>query len=102
VEIERAITEQRQVNVRRDMHGNITVYDTEESYKVTVKNHKKDAAKVIVWVRLNDFWENAVSEHKYKKEDGNTLEFIVTVGAGKEEVIKLKVSGKNLTRGFIF
>ena len=102
VEVERAITEQRQVNLRKDINGDVAVYDTEESYKITVKNHKKDAAKVIVRVRLNDLWENAVSEHKYKKEDGNTLEFVVTVEAGKEEIIKLKVSGKNLTQGFIF
>ena len=102
VEAERAVADQRRVNVRRDMNGNVTVYDTEEACKVTVKNHKKDAAKVIVRVRLNDFWENAVTEHEYKREDGNTLEFTVTVGAGKEEVIRLKVSGKNLTQGFIF
>jgi len=69
---------------------------------VTVKNHKKDAAKVIARVHLNDLWENAQSSHDYRKEDGNTLEFTVTVDAGKEEVITLKVSGKNLTQGFIF
>jgi hypothetical protein len=102
VEVERAITSQRRVNERRDLRGNITVYDTEESYKATVKNHKKDAAKVIVRVHLNDLWENAESSHDYEKEDVNTLEFTVTVDAGKEEVIKLKVSGKNLTQGFIF
>jgi hypothetical protein len=101
VEVERAVTGQRQVNIRRDVRGNVTVYDTEESYKATVKNHKKETAKVIVVVRLNDFWESAESEHEYKKEDGNTLEFTVTVGAGKEEIITLKVSGKNLTQGFI-
>jgi hypothetical protein len=101
VEVERAVTDQRQVNIRRDVKGRIAVYDTEESYKVTVKNHKKDEAKVIVRVHLNDFWENAESSHDYKKEDGNTLEFTVAVGAGKEEVITLKVSGKNLTQGFI-
>jgi len=102
VEVERAVTEQRQVNIQRDVYGNIAVYDTEESYKVTVKNHKKDAAKVIVQIHLNDLWENAQSSHDYRKEDGNTLEFNVAVDAGKEEVITLKVSGKNLTQGFIF
>jgi hypothetical protein len=102
VEIERAVIHQRRVNVRSDVYQKPTVYDTEESYKVTVKNHKKDAAKVIVRVHLNDFWENAESSHGYRKEDGNTLEFSVTVGAAKEEVITLKVSGKNLTQGFIF
>ena len=102
VEAERAITEQRQINVRRDVQGKIVVYDTKEAYKVTVKNHKKDAAKVIVRVHLNDFWENAESNHDYRKEDGNTLEFTITVGAAKEEVITLELSGKNLTQGFIF
>ena len=102
VEVERAITDQRQVNVRRDVQGRIAVYDTEESCKATVKNHKKDAAKVIVRIRLNDLWESAESNHDYRKEDGNTLEFTVTVGAGKEKVITLKVSGKNLTQGFVF
>jgi len=102
VEVERAVAEQRQVNVQRDVYGKIAVYDTEESYKVTVKNHKKDAAKVIVRIRLNDLWESAESNHDYRKEDGNTLEFTVTVGAGKEKVITLKVSGKNLTQGFVF
>jgi hypothetical protein len=102
VEVERAITEQRQVNVRRDLRGNITVHDTEEAYKATVKNHKKEAAKVIVRIHLNDLWENAKSNYDYEKEDGNTLEFTITVNAGKEESITLKVSGRNLTQGFIF
>lgn len=102
VEVERAITDQRQVNVRRDVYGNTTVYDTEEGYKITVKNRKKDAAKVIVNVHLNDFWESPVGSHEYRKEDGNTLIFNVNVDAGKEEIITLKVSGKNLTQGYIF
>ena len=102
VEVERAITSQRRVNERRDVRGRLAVYDTEESYKMTVKNHKKDEAKVIAWVHLNEFWENAESNHDYKKEDGNNLEFTIFVGAGKEKVITLNVLGKNLTQGFIF
>ena len=102
VEVERAVTEQRQINVRKDLRGRITVYDTEESYKMTVKNHKKDAAKVMVRVHLNDFWENPRSKGNFRKEDGNTLEFTVTVDAGKEEAIILQVSGKNLIEGYIF
>ncbi|MBD3184763.1 DUF4139 domain-containing protein [Candidatus Poribacteria bacterium] len=102
VEVERAVIEQRQVNIRRDVRGNISVYDTDESYKATIKNHKNDSAKVIVRIHLNDFWENPESKHEYKKENVNILEFNVQVEPGEEEVINLDISGKNLTQGFIF
>lgn len=101
VKVERNVTSQRMINVRKDAWGNVTVYDTDESVKVTVKNHKKDPSKVIVVIHLNDLWESAESNKDYTKKDGNTIEFIIKVDPGKEETINLKVTGRNLTQGFI-
>lgn len=101
VKVERNITSQRMINVRKDVWGNITVYDTDESYKVVVKSHKKDVAKVIIVVHLNDLWESLESNKDYIKKDGNTIEFSIKVEPNKEETINLRIIGRNLTQGFI-
>ncbi len=101
VKVERNVTSQKMINVRKDAWGNITVYDTDESYKAVIKNHKKDSANVIVVIHLNDLWESVESNKDYIKKDGNTIEFSIKVDPGKEETINLKVTGRNLTQGFI-
>jgi len=65
----------------------------EESYKIVLRNHKKEAVTVRVvepMFRAAE-WEITQASHKYIKADAHTVYFDVTVPAGGEETIRYTV-----------
>jgi hypothetical protein len=101
IEVERKVMSSKRANVRRDKKGKTVVYDTEESYRMTVKNHKNAQVRVILRAYLNDYWQMSQSDHNYEKKDAQTIEYIISVPANTEEVINFQVSGKNISQGYV-
>ncbi|MBI1928658.1 DUF4139 domain-containing protein [Candidatus Poribacteria bacterium] len=101
IEVERKVMSSKRVNVRRDKKGRTVVYDTEESYRMTVKNHKDVQVKVTLKAYLNDYWQMSQSDHNYEKKDARTIEYVVPVPANAEEIINFQVSGKNISQGYV-
>lgn len=66
---------------------------TEESYEITLRNHKEEAAEVVVVEHLYPYtnWEITESNFKYEKKDANTIEFKIPLEKDEEKIINYTV-----------
>jgi len=63
----------------------------EESYEISVRNHKEEAADVVLVEHLRGDSRILDSSHAYEEKDAFTVEFPVNVGAGQEIKVTLTV-----------
>jgi len=78
-----------------DVVGERTVLDRrkitdavhEESYKVSVRNHKDEAVTVRVVEHPSRFWTVKDASHEFEKVDAGRIEFEVPVGVDEEAVL---------------
>ncbi|MCX6641175.1 MAG: DUF4139 domain-containing protein [bacterium] len=81
IKAEREMTDQRQVSDRvRD-----------ESYKISLRNHKKENVEIKVVEHAWGTWEILQSSHTYAKKNATTIEFTIPVEAGKEVILTYSV-----------
>lgn len=68
----------------------------EETYRITLKNHKKENVTVTAVERMYtwDEWKITNNSHKYDKTEAGKAEFTVDVPAGGEQVITYTVRYK--------
>lgn len=59
----------------------------DESYRVSIRNHKDDNVVVRVVEHLSGYWEITASSHEYEKKDSRTIEFEIPVPADGETVL---------------
>ena len=66
---------------------------TEESYEIKLRNHKEEAAEVVVVEHLYYYanWEIIESNFKYEKKDAGTIEFKIPLGKDEEKIINYTV-----------
>ena len=63
----------------------------EETYEISIRNHKDEKITVQVVEHLADYWEIIKTSHTYKKKDAYTIEFPIDVAKGGEEKITYTV-----------
>ena len=66
----------------------------EESFEVTIKNHKDTPVDVKVVDHVWSDWKVISSSDKYTKKDATTIEFPVSVPANKNKVVKYTIRVK--------
>lgn len=66
---------------------------TEESYEIKLRNHKEEAAEVVVVEHLYSYtnWEITESNFKYEKKDAGTIEFKIPLAKDEEKIINYTV-----------
>ena len=102
VEVKKELVERRKLNVRRDKGGRIAVADVTESYRITIKNHRKEKVRVEVEVRMTDpDWLMRECSHGYERVDSRTIKFELELGPGAEEVIRFEALARNVIGGTI-
>ena len=60
----------------------------EETWQITLRNHKKEAVTVVVEEQLQGDWKMRKESHPHKKKDATTIEFEVPVGKDGEAVVE--------------
>ena len=60
----------------------------EESYRITLRNQKKERVLIVVKEHLWYDWEIKKASHKYKKKDANTIELEVELSPYEEVQIE--------------
>ncbi len=60
----------------------------EETWQITLRNHKKEAVTVIVEEQLQGDWKIRKESHPHKKKDATTIEFEVPVEKDGEGVVE--------------
>jgi hypothetical protein len=66
----------------------------EETWQITLRNHKKEAVTVIVEEQLQGDWKIRKQSHPHKKKDATTVEFQVPVEKDGETVVEYTVQVK--------
>jgi len=69
----------------------ITDRSREESYEITIRNHKSESVEVITVEHLHGDWTILRSSHEYRQKDAGTVEFPVQVAPDEEKVITYTV-----------
>ena len=80
------VGERKQMNYKQ-----LSERSREETWKIKLRNHKKEDVEIIVREHFWGDYEIRESTHSYNKEDANTLEFIVPVKKDEEAVLKYTV-----------
>ena len=63
----------------------------EAAWEIVIRNHKDEAAWIVVFESLPGDWEVIESTHHWKKEEAHTLRFDLSVAPKSEEVIHYRV-----------
>ncbi len=63
----------------------------EESYEISIRNHKEQAADIVVVEHLWGDWRILESSHPYEKKDASTVEFPVSAKPGEEIKVTYRV-----------
>ncbi|MEK6729960.1 MAG: hypothetical protein AABY76_08050, partial [Planctomycetota bacterium] len=80
------VGERKQANYKQ-----LSKQSREESWQITLRNHKKDEIEVVVREHLWGDWEIRESSHAYIKKDANTVEFLIPIKKDGEETVKYTV-----------
>jgi hypothetical protein len=84
IKVEREMSDMRQISDRvRD-----------ESYKITLRNHKKENVEIKVVEHAWGDWEILKSSHTFTKKNAAIIEFSIPVEAGKETIVTYSVRHK--------
>jgi hypothetical protein len=70
-----------QVNVRRDTHGGIVLYDTDEIIIAKVENFKDSPAVLTMIQHVAGEWKMLECNMEFEREDASTLKFELTLPA---------------------
>ncbi len=87
---------EKKINIRRNSHNQIILYDTDEIIKVKVENFKdKDAALTLI-EHIPGQWDMKKSSHKFEKEDASTLKFEILIPAHGKKVLVFNYNRRNV------
>jgi hypothetical protein len=76
---------------KRTQYDKISSRVRDESYEVSIRNHKDEDTKVWITEHVFGDWEMVSNSHPYDKKDATTIEFPVTVPKDGEVIVKYKV-----------
>jgi len=93
--VEPKLMEQRFRNHTFDRRGNVSGWDEMQAWKMTLKNRRK--ASVRLEIKRNyrhQYWElkNAGDFGEYKKDDMNTVEYVIELRPGEEKTFAYVVT----------
>ncbi len=63
----------------------------EQTYKIELRNHKKEDISIIVEKKLYGDWDITNASHEFEKKDANTLKFDIPVSADEKVAVNFTV-----------
>lgn len=75
----------------REDHRRLSDRTHEDTYKIVLRNHKKEDIQVKVVEHVHGDWKMMESTHKHIKKDQNTLHFLVNVPAEGETELRYRI-----------
>ncbi len=80
------VGERKQVDVKR-IADNVR----EETYEISIRNHKSEKVTVKVVEHFGNYWEIVKANYNYEKKDANTIEVPLEIGKNGEKTLKYTV-----------
>ena len=85
---------EKRINIRRNTHGSIVLYDMDEIITAKIENFKDSPAVLTMIQHIPGEWKMQECNLEYEKDDANTLKFEITLPArdkGKPATVELNM-----------
>lgn len=86
----------RRVNVRRNKHNKVVLYDTDEIIQTTIENFKETPAVLTLLQHIPGQWDMEACNKTYKRKDASTLEFELPLAPRAKEVLDMHYHQRNV------
>jgi hypothetical protein len=96
VSVERRVVRVADLDVKRDVHGRVAVYDREEEVAFLIESLKDEEVLLRIAETIDGEWTMLSNSHEFERKDANHIEFVVPVAAHSELTVKYKVRRLNL------
>lgn len=96
ITVERRVISSRQVDVKKDVHGRLALYNQEEEVAFLVESLQEYDILLRIIETIEGEWRMLSNSHEFEKQDAEHIEFIVPVPAHQEFTVKYKVRKLNL------
>ena len=88
--------EEKKVNLRRNKHNRVILFDSDEVIKAKIENFKDSPARLVLVEHIPGEWDMEKASLEYVRKNASTLEFeIVLPAQGKMELV-MEYSRRNL------
>lgn len=96
VSVERRVIHSRQVNVKKDVHGRLALWNQEDEISLLVESLKDEDIPLRIIEKIPGQWKMLSNSHEFEQTDAEHIEFVVPVPAHDEVTVKYKVRRMNL------
>lgn len=86
----------KQINQRRNNHGGVVLYDTDELIEAKLENFKDKPAVLTLIQHIPGQWDMEKCSMEYKRKDASTLEFEVQLGAKEKKNFSMHFHRRNV------
>lgn len=87
---------QQQINLTRNIHNAIVLYDMHERLEAKIENFKDSPAVLIVTQHIPGEWDMTERSHEYTLKDGGTLEFRIELKPKEKVTLMMDYIRRNL------
>jgi len=96
VSVERRVLRVADVDVKKDVHGRMALYNREEEVAFLVESLKDEDVLLRIVETIDGEWRMLSNSHEFERKDAAHLEFIAPVPAHSEATVRYKVKRLNL------
>jgi len=96
VSVERRVLRVADVDVKKDVHGRMALWDREEEVAFLVESRKDEEVLLRIIETLDGEWRMLSNSHEFERQDAARIEFLAPVPAHSEVTVKYKVRRLNL------
>ncbi len=87
---------EKMINIRRNSHNQIILYDTDETIQAEIENFKDKDATLILIEHIPGQWVMKKSSHKFEEEDAHTIKFNISIPAHEKEIVTFNYHRRNI------
>ena len=86
----------KKINIRRNRHNSIVLYDTDEIITAKIENFKDKPAKLTMIQHIRGQWDMEECNMKYERKDAYTLRFEIELPARGKKELKMHYHRRNV------
>lgn len=87
---------EKKIDIRRNKHNNVVLYDTDELFTVKVENFKNEPIVLTLIEDIPGQWDVEKANFEYEKETANRIKFLVPVPANGSETVSFHYHRRNV------
>jgi hypothetical protein len=91
--------EDKQINVRRNKHNQIVLFDTDEIITAKIENFKDSPAVLTVIEHIPGQWDMKKCNMEYERKDAETIQFEIKLGAHEKKELEMHYNRRNVRPG---